>query len=97
MGSLAIRVMHTQDERGHFLWMSAPEKIDVVQKFFDDRCKEYHPSLPASQCKVDMRKKHKAFYTVLSNNQLTSPSSPYFSVDEIYDLHRKSGAYSVDK
>jgi len=49
--SLAIRVMHTKDEREHFLWMSASEKTEVVQKFFDDRCREYNPSLSADACR----------------------------------------------
>jgi ectoine hydroxylase-related dioxygenase (phytanoyl-CoA dioxygenase family) len=91
--SLAIRVMHTKNKHDHFLWMADREKMTVMQKFLDERSKENQTLLPNGDLTVNLNKNVPEFYTVLSNNQLSSPSSPYFSVKEMYDLHAQTGAY----
>lgn len=88
--SLAIRVMRGKNARGHMLWTAALEKVDVLQKFFEGRAEENAAANP----KVEIGKNVKEFYTVLSNDKVASPDSPYFSIREIYDLHARSGAYS---
>jgi hypothetical protein len=85
--SLAIRVMHKKNAEGHFLWMSAQEKKETFQDFFDLQC-----SINKTN-KLNINKSSPSLYTVLSNNKLTSSDSPYFSVEEMYRLHESSGAY----
>jgi hypothetical protein len=85
--SLAIRVLHTKSTDSRFLWMSCPEKKEIFQAYFDMKC------LENGQSKVMINKNSQEIYTVLSNKKLSSPLSPYFSVNEIYDLHVKSGGY----
>jgi hypothetical protein len=90
--SLAIRVMHTKNDHDHFLWMSAPEKTEVLKKFFDVKCQE-NKVLLSGGCGINLNKIGNEFYTVLSNNKKSSPNSGYFSIDEMYQLHAQSGAY----
>lgn len=86
--SLAIRVMDTKNESNHFLWMSAEEDIHVIKRFFNQKCEKNKKS------KINFDKKSSKFYTVLCNNKITSKSFPYFSVEKMYNLHVRSGAYN---
>lgn len=85
--SLAIRVMHTKNCENHLLWMSAAEDLQILERFLNAQCAKNNVN------KIQMNKKAEKFYTVLSNNKLANPHSPYFSVDEMYDLHKQTGAY----
>jgi hypothetical protein len=91
--SLAIRVMHTKNIHDHLLWMSAPEKLSILQRFFDDRCQENASLFSNIEPRINLKKNGAEFYTVLCNNKLISPNFPFFSVSEMYNLHAQSGAY----
>lgn len=85
--SLAIRVMHTKNHAKHLLWMSAEENLSVLENFLNIQSSK-HKSNP-----IQIKKNMDKFYTVLCNNKLSSPYSPYFSIDEMYNLHQQTGAY----
>ena len=79
--SLAIRVLHSPNQSHHHLWMSAPERLQTFEKFFEQRCK--NNDIP----KLSLSKKTDTIYTVLCNNKIASPDTPYFSVSEMHELH----------
>jgi len=87
--SLVIRVMHTKNDKDHFLWMAGSEKIKVLQDFLENKQKENRNSGK----KIRINKNTDEFYTVLSNNKIGSSDSPYFTVNEMYQLYLESGAY----
>ena len=91
--SIAIRVMCTKKKEGNMLWMAAREKVETLQKFFEIKCKENKKIFLEQEYKLKVRDSNSEFYTVLANNKLNSCHSPYFSVDEMYNFHAKSGAY----
>ncbi len=91
--SIGIRVMHTRKENNHFLWMAALEKAETLWDFLDLKCKENNKLFSKENFKIRKKSDRKEFYTVLSNNKLNSSSSPWFSVNEMYNFHEQSGAY----
>ena len=85
--SLAIRVMHTRNSANHLLWMSAAEDLQTLESFLNSQCAKNNVN------KIQINKNTEKFHTVLCNNKLNDPNSPYFSVDEMYHLHKQTGAY----
>lgn len=85
--SLAIRVMHTKNHENHLLWMSASEDLQILENFLNSQCVKNNVN------KIQMNKNTEKFHTVLCNNKLSNPNSPYFSVAEMYHLHEQTGAY----
>lgn len=87
--SLAIRVMHTKNSHDHLLWMSASEDLKILESFLNAECAKNKVN------PVKINKNTNQFHTVLSNNKISSPDSSYFSIAEMYELHKQTGVYDL--
>lgn len=85
--SLAIRVLSGREANGNLLWFSVDEQTAVLQQFFDQLCEG------SGVEPFDVGAGGETFKTVLANNKLKEPG--YFSVDNMYQMHLRSGAYGV--
>ena len=87
--SLAIRVMHSKNKANHLLWMSAVEELTVLEDYLNAQCVKNKVN------NIQLKKNTTQFNTVLCNNKISHPDSPYFSVSDMYHLHKQTGAYQT--